>query len=96
MATYQGSGIGTASVKAPSVGGAINDFDPVLERAAGYADLLHQLCDRVCGPHPEGVAESAKNVPPSSLIGSINERRSRLVDILDSIERSLNQLDPSL
>ncbi len=73
---------------------AIEDFDNVLDRAGGYAERLQKLRDRIHGPQPQEVSGTAKgDAPPHSLIGSIHQRRSRLVDVLDWMERSITGIE---
>lgn len=82
-------------VRGPSIVGSIEDLDPVINRANDYKDRLQKIVDRICGSGPQELVKpnGVGAGIPHSVIASINERRSHLVDILDAFERSLNQLE---
>ena len=84
------------AVKHPNISDAISDFDPVLDRAQQYAERLQKIHDRILGPRPAEVGGNKLDAPPHSVIGSINERRSRLVAILDSIEQAVVGIESSV
>lgn len=86
----------SAALRGPSIVGSISDLDPVIDRAHGYEERLAKIADRLCGPRPEEVRQGVdgkSGAIPVSVIASINERRSRIVDILDGIERSLQTIE---
>lgn len=91
-----GSNLTTAPPKSNSVSNAIADFDPCLDRANNYAEKLQMLCDRLNGPRPAEVGKPSGPDHPSPLLGSIHDRRSRLVAILDDMERSIQTLDSAI
>lgn len=91
-----GSNLTSTEAAKNSVANAIGDFDPVLDRATKYAEHLRALCDRLHGPHPAEVQKDHGDAPMNGLIPGIHQRRSRLVAILDDIERSIQNLDGAL
>lgn len=97
---FQTTGSASSNLQAPpkanSVSNAIADFDPCLDRAANYAERLQVLCDRLNGPRPTEVGKPQSPDHPSALLNSIHDRRSRLVMILDDMERSLQTLDSAI
>ena len=84
------------AVRQPNISSSIDDFDPVIDRAQQYAERLQKVCDRIRGPQPSEVGGNKQDTPPHSVIGSINERRSRLVAILDSIEQAVVGIESSV
>jgi hypothetical protein len=99
MAMHNAQNAATA-VRGPSVQGSLDDFDPVLDRLFSYSDRLLKIRDRLCGPTPSevnqmGQAASMASVP-QSIVASINQRRSRLVDVADVIESAINNIEEIL
>ncbi len=87
----------TASeVKQSGISSAIDDLDRVLDRAGQYAERLQKACDRINGSRPSAANNEKISTPPQSIIGSINQRRSRLVSILDNIEQSITGIEGGL
>ena len=95
MAFSTGSAGQANAVRGPSVIGSIEDFDAVLQRGDDYANRLSKISDRICGSGPAELLQPSHQggAIPHSVIASINERRSRLVELLDRIERSIGQLE---
>lgn len=88
------------AIRGPSVQGSLDDIDPVLDRLFSYSDRLLKIRDRLRGPAPSEVnqAGQAGNMAsvPQSIIASINQRRSRLVDIANVIESTIHSLEEIL
>jgi hypothetical protein len=84
------------TIREASMTDAIEDFDPVIKRAADYAARLQKISDRLLGPQPTGAAQGGDAPIPHSLIHSLNQRRSSLVECLDDMERSLNTIERTL
>ena len=81
----------------PTFSTALEDLDPVIARAAQYAERLHHLADRIQGPQPEkhpGELQAPEGA--SFLLAALNARRSRLVDILNVLEHAVNRLEGSI
>jgi hypothetical protein len=88
------------TIRGPSVQGSLDEFDPVLDRLFGYSDRLQKIRDRLRGPMPSEVQQGlqAGNMTsvPHSIIASIDQRRSRLVDVADVIESAINNIEEIL
>jgi hypothetical protein len=87
------AGTQASAPRQSTISTAIDDFDPVLDRAQTCGDRLQKLHDRIHGPQPSAVSNDKPPTPPHSLIASINERRSRLAAILDDMERTIGGLE---
>lgn len=90
---YLGQDAATKVAKQASVTTAVSDLDAVIERAGQYAVRLQQLHDRVHGAQPQEARLKDNDTPPHSVISAIHQRRNRLVDILDGMERAINGLE---
>lgn len=82
------------AVREASLTGAIEDFDPVIKRAADYAERLEVICAKLFGPGPAELAKpTGDGSIPGSLIQQVNQRRSWIGEQLDRIERSVNTIE---
>lgn len=90
--------VNEATESRPStVSTAIEGFDLPLDEAAQIADRLKKLLDRVRGPRPSDVVGKEQlEAPPHSLMTALNQRRSRLVAIVDGIRSATDGLESSL
>lgn len=81
--------------KRPCITNAIDELDPVIQRATEYASRLHKINDQIngTGPREAGTSQSPAGSVPHSLIASIHQRRSALVDVLDDMERSIRSIE---
>lgn len=91
---------GTAStgniLKPASISNRIDELDPVIDRAANYADRLQKILDRLTGPMPSAVSEDKPDTPPHGVLDAINRRRERLVDIMNNLEQTVSGLENSI
>lgn len=92
---YEKGAIGSAglkqstSTKPTTAFSAITDFDPVLGRLDQCVSRAFDIADKISGSAPSGV-ENAVDVPsPSNLIAQVQERRKRLVALVDRLESEL-------
>lgn len=75
---------------------ALEQFDPVLSRLADLVGKITNCADRVSGSRPSPV-EGAKDAPtPQHLIAQIQERRQRLVALVDHLEGEVARLDSGI
>ena len=82
--------------KSQTVLSSIEDFDPVLGRLESIAQKASGCAERITGPRPSEVSATEQPPSPNGLIYAVQERRSRLVRIVDYLESEMNRIENSL
>lgn len=83
-------------IKAVTIQSAIEDFDPVLARLDALGTRATNCADRIIGPRPSAVDNNDKNPSSSHLVWAIQERRTRLVHIVDHLEAEMQRIENGL
>jgi hypothetical protein len=84
------------AIKPVTAVSAIEAFDPIFNRLGSLVDKVGHCADRVTGSRPSGVDPSKDAPPPSHLIAQIQERRARLLSLVDHLESEVQRLDIGL
>ena len=82
--------------RSPSVASSIEDFDPVIGRLETLANRAMVCGDRIQGSRPSGVEGAAKDPSPNHLLWAIQNRRDRLVRVVDYIEAEMQRIETGL
>lgn len=90
-----GSGTLQAQTREASLRQAIEQLDPIAKQLMQVRGQLQQLLDRVFGPHPNAVDEP-QEIPPASMIASLNARAAYLTRVVEDITVLTNRLDQVL